>query len=152
MGMSIAEQQAPAGSAASALPKNFLRPCLLLLLREQPAHGYELLERMRAFRFEASDPGGLYRALRKLEDDGFVRSSWEPSEAGPDRRVYEITRPGMEELHRRAKGLAEARGTLDVFLVRYEEFVALREARHPRVLKARATERRPQRSRGARCG
>ncbi|MCA1680840.1 MAG: helix-turn-helix transcriptional regulator, partial [Actinobacteria bacterium] len=47
-----------------ALPKNFLRPCLLLLLREAPAHGYELLDRLRAFGFEGSDPGGLYRALR----------------------------------------------------------------------------------------
>ena len=42
-----------------ALPKNFLRPCLLLLLREQAAHGYQLLDRLRAFGFEGSDPGGL---------------------------------------------------------------------------------------------
>ena len=111
------------------MPKNFLRPCLLLLLREQPAHGYELLERLRAFGYEGSDPGGLYRALRKLEKEALVRSGWEPSGAGPHRRIYEITRPGMEELHRKAKGLAEARGTLDAFLSRYQEFVALSSAR-----------------------
>lgn len=128
--MPIAEPQAPA-APASALPKNFLRPCLLLLLREQPAHGYELLERLRAFGFDGSDPGGLYRTLRKLEDSELVRSAWEASEAGPHRRIYQITRPGMEELHRRAKGLAEARGTLDTFLVRYEEFVALRRSATP---------------------
>jgi len=117
--------------SATALPKNFLRPCLLLLLREQPAHGYELLERLRAFGFEGSDPGGLYRALRKLEKEGFVHSAWEPSGTGPHRRIYEITRVGMEELHRRAKGLAEARGKLETFLGRYEEFVALRRFRAP---------------------
>ncbi|CAN5499093.1 hypothetical protein BH20ACT19_BH20ACT19_09810 [soil metagenome] len=111
---------------APALPKNFLRPCLLLLLREQPAHGYELLDRLRAFGFETSDPGGLYRSLRKLEDEGLVHSAWEASSSGPARRIYEITRAGMEDLHRRAKALAEARGTLDGFLGRYEEFVALR--------------------------
>ncbi len=110
---------------APALPKNFLRPCLLLLLREQPTHGYELLERLRAFGFEGSDPGGLYRALRKLEDARLVRSAWQPSDAGPARRIYQLTRPGMEELHRRAVALAEARHTLDAFLGRYEEFVAL---------------------------
>jgi len=109
-----------------ALPKNFLRPCLLLLLREQAAHGYELLERLRAFGFEGSDPGGLYRALRRLEDERLVRSAWEPSGSGPHRRIYEITRVGMEELHGRAKALAAARGTLDAFLGRYEEFVALK--------------------------
>lgn len=113
------------------LPKNFLRPCLLLLLREQPAHGYELLERLRPFGFEGSDPGGLYRSLRKLEGEGLVRSAWEASSFGPSRRIYEITRLGMEELHDRAKGLAEARSTLDTFLGRYEEFVALRPAGAP---------------------
>ena len=51
------------------LPKNFLRPCLLLLLREQPAHGYELLERLRPLGFGRDDPGGLYRALRSLEPE-----------------------------------------------------------------------------------
>ena len=105
--------------------KDFLRPCLLLLLREQPAHGYELLERLQPLGFTRDDPGGLYRALRALERDGLVRSAWEPSTSGPDRRIYELTRAGMEELHRRAKALGATRETLDVFLSRYGEFVSL---------------------------
>ena len=113
---------------APALPKSFLRPCLLLLLREQPAHGYELLERLRPLGYAGDDPGGLYRALRALESDGLVHSAWEPSRAGPDRRIYELTRAGMEELHRRSKSLVRARSTLDVFLSRYGEFVALDDA------------------------
>lgn len=112
-------------ASAPALPKNFLRPCLLLLLREAPAHGYELLDRLRAFGFEGSDPGGLYRALRKLEGEGLVASAWQRSGAGPDRRMYELTRAGRKELHRRAKALAETRQMLASFLGRYEEFVAL---------------------------
>ena len=112
-------------SAERALPKNFLRPCLLLLLREQPAHGYELLERLPPLGFPRDDPGGLYRALRAIEADGLVQSAWQPSTAGPDRRIYELTRPGMEELHRHAKELAHARETLGVFLSRYGEFVSL---------------------------
>jgi poly-beta-hydroxybutyrate-responsive repressor len=114
-----------------ALPKNFLRPCLLLLLREQPAHGYELLERLRTFGFGRDDPGGLYRALRALERDGLVRSAWQPSAAGPDRRIYELTRRGMEELHASAKALLSTRETLGIFLSRYEEFVALDRRRLP---------------------
>jgi PadR family transcriptional regulator PadR len=110
--------------STDVLPRNFLRPCLLLLLREQPAHGYELLERLRTFGF-ARDPGGLYRALRTLERDGLVRSRWEPSEAGPDRRTYQIARRGMEELHAAAKASGKARNALDVFLARYSEFVAI---------------------------
>ena len=108
-----------------ALPKSFIRPCLLLLLRESPAHGYELLERLQAFGFDSSDPGGLYRSLRGLEKEKLVRSAWERSEKGPDRRIYEVTRAGMEELHRSAKGLAEAVPILEAVLGRYEEFVTL---------------------------
>lgn len=115
--------------STETLPRNFLRPCLLLLLREQPAHGYELLERLRTLGFAGGDPGGLYRALRGLERDGLVRSTWEPSGSGPDRRNYELTRAGMEDLHRRAKGLAGVRGILDVFLSRYGEFASLERDR-----------------------
>src|ERR687894_394509 len=106
----------PEHTPAQVLPKNFLRPCLLLLLREQPAHGYDLLERLLPLGFERNDPGRLYRALRSLEDDGFVRSAWEDSDAGPDRRVYELTRAGMQELHAQAKALASTEKALAAFL------------------------------------
>jgi PadR family transcriptional regulator, regulatory protein PadR len=111
--------------AQAMLPKNFLRPCLLLLLLEQPAHGYDLLERLRPLGFDRDDPGRLYRALRALEEGRLVRSAWEPSENGPDRRIYELTRAGMEELHATAAALGGTRELLDVFLSRYGEFVSL---------------------------
>ncbi len=117
--------------ATAMLPLNFLRPCLLLLLREHPAHGYDLLERLRVLGFDRHDPGRLYRALRALEKEGLVRSAWEPSESGPDRRTYELTRPGMEHLHEAAASLAATRRLLDAFLSRYGEFVALPRERAP---------------------
>ena len=103
------------------LPRNFLRPCILLLLREESAHGYDLLQRLRPLGFVRDDPGGLYRALRALEQDGLVRSSWDESGSGPDRRVYRVTRAGLEELHRSARSLANVREALDVFLDRTGE-------------------------------
>jgi PadR family transcriptional regulator, regulatory protein PadR len=115
----------PPDNAALPLPRNFLRPCILLLLRESPAHGYDVLERLRPFGFSGSDPGGLYRALRALEKEGHVRSAWGPSEVGPDRRTYQITRAGMESLHEYAKGLESTAQILGAFTSRYSEFVAL---------------------------
>jgi PadR family transcriptional regulator, regulatory protein PadR len=112
-----------------ALPRNFLRPCILLLLREQPAHGYDLLERLRPLGFVRDDPGRLYRTLRALEGDGLVRSVWEGSDSGPDRRVYELTRAGMEDLHQQAQGIAASNDVLARFLSRYSEFVALGSSR-----------------------
>lgn len=107
------------------LPKGFLRPTLLLLLREERAHGYDLLERVQSLGIDGADPGGLYRALRSLEREKLVRSFWEPSGTGPDRRIYVITRAGMEELHRSAKAIAAGHGSVASFLSRYQEFVAL---------------------------
>jgi PadR family transcriptional regulator len=113
------------------LPRNFVRPCLLLLLREQPSHGYELLERLTAFGLSRDDPGGLYRSLRSLERDGLVHSAWETSRLGPERRIYELTRAGMEELHRDARALADAGEHIGVFLSRYGEFVSLERSLRP---------------------
>lgn len=44
------------------------------------------------------DVGGLYRSLRRLEDEGAVVSRWCDEEAGsgPRRREYELTRQGVE--------------------------------------------------------
>jgi poly-beta-hydroxybutyrate-responsive repressor len=114
------------------LPKNFLRPCLLLLLREQPAHGYDLLERLRPLGFNRDDPGRLYRALRSLENDGLVRSVWEKSSSGPDRRMYELTREGIETLHESVAALKLTNELVAVFLNRYSDFVAAKPGRKAR--------------------
>jgi poly-beta-hydroxybutyrate-responsive repressor len=111
-------------TADLGLPRNFLRPCILLLLREEPAHGYDLLERLRPLGFTRDDPGRLYRALRVLEEEKLVRSAWEPSGTGPDRRIYELTKAGVEELHLASKSIAATGEKLGFFLSRYEEFVA----------------------------
>ncbi len=61
-----------------------------------------------------------------------MRSTWERSASGPDRRIYKLTRAGMEELHLRARALAGTRRLMDAFLGRYEEFVALALEGKPR--------------------
>lgn len=107
-------------AVSSGLPKDFLRPCLLLLLREDgEAHGYELLESVCAFGFDRSDPGALYRSLRRLEKDGLVQSGWRESPSGPRKRVYSLTQQGIDELDRRASDLADGERRIDAFLGRY---------------------------------
>lgn len=117
-----------ANAGAPVMPRNFLRPCVLLLLRESPSHGYDLLERLRAFGVGDPDAGGLYRVLRALEDEGLVQSAWERSALGPDRRIYSLKRAGAEALHAHAKALHATAEVLEAFVGRYEEFVALRHA------------------------
>lgn len=108
-------------------PRQFLRPCLLLLLRESPAHGYDLLERLREFGLER-DAGGLYRTLRAMEHQGLVASEWEPSSAGPDRRRYRLTVRGEGRLEAWAGGLQEMRESLDSFGDRFRRSARSLEA------------------------
>ena len=105
---------------AALLPRNFVRPCVLLLLREQPAHGYELLEQIGGLGLRTIDAGGLYRALRVMEQDGLVVSWWEHSSAGPARRSYRLTEEGAEWLHAWAGALREGRRYLTAYLHRYD--------------------------------
>lgn len=103
------------------LPRNYLRPCLLLLIAERPSHGYDLLERLGALGLGATDPGGLYRALRAMEREGLVDSEWQTSDVGPARRTYTLTHEGLEWLHAWAGALRESRRLIGTFLDRYDE-------------------------------
>lgn len=104
-------------------PRNFLQPLLLLLLRERPDHGYELAARLRPMHDSEGDAGGIYRALRGLERQGLVRSQWQPSEAGPARRIYRVTPDGLACLDAQVQGLEHIHDVLHLFLERYERVV-----------------------------
>jgi len=111
------------------LPRNYLRPCLLLLLAEGTSHGYELLDQVGELGLERVDPGGLYRCLRAMDEEGLVRSTWEPSAAGPARRTYELTDEGRDWLHVIAGSLAEVARSLSTYRSRYRQVAS----RHHRV-------------------
>ena len=105
------------------LPPNYLRPCLLLLLAEGTSHGYELLDQVARMGLDRVDPGGLYRCLRAMDEEGLVRSQWEPSASGPARRTYALTEEGREWLHAVAGSLAELHRILGAYRRRYERVV-----------------------------
>ena len=108
---------------AGGQPRNFVLPCLLLLLCEGPAHGYDLVERLVPFGF-TSDPPVVYRNLRRMEAEGFVESSWDTSGKGPARRVYRLTVRGRSHLDAWEMAVRYQRGVLDAFLVRHATMAA----------------------------
>lgn len=109
--------------APGGLPRNYLRPCLLLLLAEGASHGYEMLEQVGVLGLEKADPGGLYRTLRAMEQENLVRSWWEHSQSGPARRTYALTQEGLDWLHAWAGSLREVHRLLGGYLERYEHHV-----------------------------
>lgn len=109
---------------STGMPRSFLRPMLLLLLGENESHGYELLEQVTELGLERTDPGGLYRTLRAMEQDGLVESWWEQSESGPARRSYRLTEEGTDWMHASTGALREVSRHLSGFLARYETLAA----------------------------
>jgi poly-beta-hydroxybutyrate-responsive repressor len=101
--------------------RGFIQPNLLLLLLKKPAHGYELMEILSKKNIAGMDPGNLYRTLRSLEKNHFVRSSWEAGDTGPSRRVYEITEQGIEYLNAWVERIRRTRSRLSDFLEDYEK-------------------------------
>jgi DNA-binding PadR family transcriptional regulator len=99
-----------------------LEPGLLLLLRERPAHGYELVAGLgELLPGERVDLPHLYRVLRALETEGLVRSEWHADAPGPARRTYELTDEGRRLLDAWAAALARTRDRIDTFLTRHRE-------------------------------
>ena len=107
-------------TGGAALPRHYLKPCLLLLLAEGPSHGYELLEQVRRLGIRGAEPGGLYRYLRAMEKEDIVSSWWEPSQAGPARRTYVLTEGGRAALNESVRSLRDVRRILVGLLDRYD--------------------------------
>lgn len=72
-----------------------VRIAILSLLAENPRHGYDLMKELEtrsggSYRVSA---GTMYPALQQLEDEGMI-----VSEARDDKRVYQLTELGQQEL------------------------------------------------------
>jgi len=99
--------------------RGMIQPRVLLSLEQRKSHGYELME-ILGQEGDSPDPGSLYRTLRSLEEDGLVCSSWDTSNAGPARRVYELTDLGLDHLHTWVVDIRKTRRRLDDFLAEYQ--------------------------------
>ena len=109
-------------------PRHFVYPGLLLLLAEQPCHGYALVNELESLGLGKIDRPNIYRALGELERDGLVRSWDAPPLAGSTRHVYEITADGVQVMEAWMSIIAQERASLDLVLQRYWYCNALRIA------------------------
>lgn len=81
--------------------KGHMDGLLLAALAPGPAHGYAIIESVRARSDGAFDlrEGTVYPALHRMEQAGLVRSRW-AREGGRRRRIYALTSAGERELDR----------------------------------------------------
>ena len=79
--------------------KGHLELLVLAVLADGDAHGYALIERLRARSGGTFDlpEGTVYPALHRLEAAGLLSSTWSDV-GGRRRRVYSLTRRGDDAL------------------------------------------------------
>lgn len=80
--------------------RGVLEPCLLALLADGEAYGYELANRLEARGIGKVAGGTLYPALLRLEQQGLVTTEWRAGDGGPGRKFYDLTAAGRDELAR----------------------------------------------------
>ena len=112
------KRRSPVERLLRSLRSGVYEMLILEVLASSPGamHGYRILSILR-------DRGGgvlrltesiVYEALRRLERDGLLKGEWVVTGSlGPPRRVYTITREGLEALEaarREARRLAEMLG------------------------------------------
>ncbi|HUU69319.1 MAG TPA: helix-turn-helix transcriptional regulator [Planctomycetota bacterium] len=80
-----------------------VQPAILMLLAQQPLHGYAVVQRLgllQILRGNRPDATGVYRLLRAMEGRGLVTCSWSRSNSGPAKRMYRLTASGTQCLER----------------------------------------------------
>ncbi len=62
-------------------------------------------------------PGSLFPALHRMEDAGWLSSSWGPSENGRRARFYELTRQGRKQLALETDQWSRVAGAMQLALI-----------------------------------
>lgn len=91
-------------SKPSDLVQGTLDVLILKILALQPLHGWALSQRLKQVSgdvLQVSD-GSLYPALHKLEQQGWIRAEWKPTENNRRAKFYSLTRLGRRHLEQEA--------------------------------------------------
>jgi DNA-binding PadR family transcriptional regulator len=81
--------------------KGYIRVAVLILLSQNPHHGYEIMKEIRdkTKGFWKPTAGGVYPILRDLEESGYIEGEWS-SQKNRKIKVYKITETGRIILKR----------------------------------------------------
>ncbi|MGH9080820.1 MAG: PadR family transcriptional regulator [Acidimicrobiales bacterium] len=98
------------GGRRTQLLRGVLDLCLLAVMGEGPAYGYEMTKRLGARGLSIVGEGSIYPLLGRLERDGLVDTYRAASIGGPPRKYYRLSRLGQKAL---ASGICEWEATRD---------------------------------------
>lgn len=98
------------GARRTQLLRGVLDLCLLTVMADGPAYGYEMTKRLAARGLSIVGEGSIYPLLGRLERDGLVDTHRSASNGGPPRKYYQLSGPGRRAL---ASGIREWESTRD---------------------------------------
>lgn len=82
------------------VPSGTLELLVLRIVDRGPIHGWGLMQRLRDLSGEVFQvtPGGLFPALQRIEEYGWIAGEWGVSENNRKARFYTITKAGRRQL------------------------------------------------------
>jgi PadR family transcriptional regulator PadR len=101
---------------SSQLLRGVLDICLLALVADEPAYGYEMTKRLRARGMSMVGEGSIYPLLGRLERDGLVETYRAESDGGPPRKYYRASHIGLRALADGVTAWTSARNAIDSVL------------------------------------
>lgn len=101
---------------SSQLLRGVLDLCLLAVVADEPAYGYEMTKRLRVRGLSIVGEGSIYPLLGRLERDGLVDTYRAASDGGPPRKYYRASATGRRALESGAAEWASARDAIDAVL------------------------------------
>lgn len=83
----------------SQIKRGTLEFCILLMIKNKPSYGYEIISTLEKYPVIAAKENTVYPLLRRLLKEEYVSSSWQEGTEGlPPRKYYSITGKGQEYL------------------------------------------------------
>jgi len=94
---------------AQELLRGIVEPLLLSLIGELPMYGYQIIKELekRSQGYLKVKESTIYSALRRLERQGLVLSSWQQVARSQKRRCYKLTEKGRQILSEKLTGWQE---------------------------------------------
>ena len=79
--------------------KGVLEGCVLEIISRESTYGYEITRKLNTLGFTDVVEGTVYTILLRLEKNALVDVQKRPSDKGPARKFYTLSKEGYNELH-----------------------------------------------------
>lgn len=98
------------------IPQGTLDMLILQILSLEPAHGYAIAQRLEQISKSVVqvNQGSLYPALHRLEQKGWLKAQWKPSETGREAKFYALTAAGHKQLRIEKESWARLTGAVQL--------------------------------------